>query len=365
MRVAEVLDGTVVLSGGDYIDRRYIESIGRKISHVGDIVVTTKGTVGRAARITGDSEGLAYSPQLCFFRVLRTDVLDPDWLYCWFRSPLFAMQARRVQGQTDMAPYINLSDIGNLRLEIPTTEEQRSSSRVVTVLDDKIQANRRASAVADELWQAKLAQLMSCAKSERLPNGWQKRPLSKLANFINGGAFTKNASGSGRMVVRIAELNGGPGSSTVYSDIAVDERHLARPGDLLFAWSGSLKVARWFRDEAVINQHIFKVVPADGVPLWLVHEHLLRLLPRYKGVASDKATTMGHIRRQDLDEQVLVPPPELLAELNETVGPLWLRALAAERENLLLVELRDTLLPKLISGELRVRDAADELEGVG
>ena len=55
------------------------------------------------------------------------------------------------------------------------------------------------------------------------------------------------------MVVRIAELNSGPGGSTVYNDVSVDEENLARPGDLLFAWSGSLTVRRWFRPEAIVN----------------------------------------------------------------------------------------------------------------
>jgi type I restriction enzyme S subunit len=164
------------------------------------------------------------------------------------------------------------------------------------------------------------------------------------------------------MVVRIAELNSGPGGSTVYNDVSVDEENLARPGDLLFAWSGSLTVRRWFRPEAIVNQHIFKVIPNDGVPIWFVHGAVLQLLDFFRGIAADKATTMGHIQRHHLDEEVLVPPTERLQELDRWCGALWRRALAAEEENLVLSDLRDTLLPKLLSGKLRVRDAESLVE---
>lgn len=160
------------------------------------------------------------------------------------------------------------------------------------------------------------------------------------------------------MVIRIAELNSGPSGSTVYNDIPVHNENTALPGDLLFAWSGSLVVQRWFRPEAIINQHIFKVIPIEGLPLWFLHGRILELLPFYRSVAAGKATTMGHIQRRHLDEPVVLPPVRQLRELDQACGPLWKSALAAERENLMLAELRDALLPKLLSGELRVRNAA-------
>lgn len=159
------------------------------------------------------------------------------------------------------------------------------------------------------------------------------------------------------MVIRIAELNSGPGGATIYNDLDVPEQHLARPGDLLFAWSGSLTVRRWFREEAIVNQHIFKVIPKADVPIWLVHAHLLRLLDEFRGIAADKATTMGHIQRRHLEVQVPVLSEDALVELRHRCGPLWRRALAAERETLVLTALRDTLLPPLVSGRLRVTEA--------
>lgn len=122
-------------------------------------------------------------------------------------------------------------------------------------LDDKIAANEAVTARADKL---RAVQVAAAARVG------VELPLSALARFVNGRPFTKHATGSGRVVIRIAELNSGLGASTVYNDIEVADEHVARPGDLLFAWSGSLTVARWCRDEAIVNQHIFKVVPNAG-----------------------------------------------------------------------------------------------------
>ena len=185
----------------------------------------------------------------------------------------------------------------------------------------------------------------------------ERVPLSSLARFVNGKAFTKDATGTGRIVVRIAELNSGIGGSTVYNDIEVADEHLARPGDLLFAWSGSLTVARWYRPEAIVNQHIFKVIPNDGVPMWLVNQAVRAKLDEFKAIAADKATTMGHIQRRHLDEPVAIPAAEDMRRIDGLMAGLWETALAAEVESLKLTQTRDELLPLLMSGKVRVRDA--------
>lgn len=143
----------------------------------------------------------------------------------------------------------------------------------------------------------------------------------------------------------------------MYTGLEVPEDHVARPGDLLFAWSGSLTVVRWYRPEAIVNQHIFKVIPADGCPMWLVNQALHAKLAEFRAIASDKATTMGHIQRRHLDEPVTVPDAEEVERLTPLMTGLWDLALATEIENLRLAETRDDLLPLLMSGKLRVKDA--------
>jgi type I restriction enzyme S subunit len=291
-------------------------------------------------------------------RLRAREGLDQRFLRYVIGSRGFTDHVLSVQTGTAV-PHISASQIREYKFGLPSLSDQHAIAEVLGALDDKIELNSRVSQTADQLWQLYLESTVGSwdVNGDSLPAGWHRIPLLSLARFVNGRNFTKDATGTGRMVVRIAELNGGPGGSTVYNDIDVPDEHVAGPGDLLFAWSGSLTVRRWFRPKAVVNQHIFKVVPAPGFAMWFVHGHLLRLLPWFRQVAADKATTMGHIQRYHLDEPVLVPDKQTLRRLDAVCRPLWGRALAAERESLVLAELRDTLLPKLVLGELRVEDA--------
>ncbi len=164
-------------------------------------------------------------------------------------------------------------------------------------------------------------------------------------------------------MVRIAEVNSGIGASTVRNDIEVPDDNIAKPGDLLFAWSGSLTAARWYRPEAIVNQHIFKVVPNDGVPMWLIHQAVHAKLDEFRAIAADKATTMGHIQRHHLDEPVRIPGSTDVKQLDELMTGLWDSALAAEIENLKLAATRDELLPLLMSGEIRLKGTEKSADG--
>lgn len=256
-------------------------------------------------------------------------------------------------------PMLNRNYIRAFPIRVPSRQGQTAISALLGALDDKIAVNNRIAQKADELRALKLHHW-----GHSSPSIVVTRSLSSVASFVNGRAFTRNATGTGRMVIRIAEINSGPGGTTVYTNIDVPDAHLARPGDVLFAWSGSLAVARWYRTEAIINQHIFKVIPNAGVPAWLAYELVRDKLADFRSIAAGKATTMGHIQRRHLDEPVIVPRQENMAALDAELGPLWGRALAAEQESLALAELRDMLLPRLMSGEIRVGDAERVVEDV-
>lgn len=240
-----------------------------------------------------------------------------------------------------------------LDLPVPPLQEQRAIADALGALDDKIESNRRIVSLIPKVIEAHITRV--------LEEGHVMVPVSALGRFVNGGAYTKGASGTGRMVIRIAELNKGPGMSTVYNDIDVPEDKTARSGDILMSWSGSLGVYRWVQDEAIINQHIFKVIP-DCYPTWLVFDRLNHAIGEFRGIANDKATTMGHIQRRHLDTTLVdMPTGEAIRALNDILGPLWDRLVLAERETLKLAALRDALLPELISGSLRVGDANDSV----
>lgn len=348
IRVADVLDGRVVLESPDFVSQKFHQQVGAKSGQPGDILLTTKGTIGRVAIMPMIDHAVVYSPQLCFFRVIDATVIHPGFLRYWFASPSFRRQASDRMHKTDMAAYINLADIRSLELQLPPVARQQGVAEILEALDEKIAANGALVAAADELSRLTFSSMLTEA---------DRAPLSAVARFVNGKPFTKSASGTGRVVIRIAELNSGLGASTVYNDIEVADEHIARPGDILFAWSGSLTLHRWYREEAIINQHIFKVIPKAGFPNWCVNGLLVRRLEAFRAIAADKATTMGHIQRHHLDEPIEIPTPSVIERHDAQMSSLWQRALAAEVESLKLIAMRDAILPALVSGALEIRDA--------
>lgn len=277
-----------------------------------------------------------------------------------FRYLFYQLQYARPQicDLANGAAQQNLSaaTIKSLEVPFPSLDEQRAIAQTLGALDDKIESNRRLATLVPQLIRAKVEVALG-ADSEEVS-------VSSLAQFINGGAFTKGASGSGRMVLRIAELNSGPGASTVYNDIDVPDEKLARRGDILMSWSGSLGVYRWYRDEAIVNQHIFKVIPTD-YPAWLVFDRLEAVIGVFQNIAKDKATTMGHIQRGDLVlTTVAVPSDGSITAVDAELSSLWDRLLLAEHENTLLEALRDALLPGLLSGRIRAAQTFSVAEAI-
>ena len=246
-------------------------------------------------------------------------------------------------------PYLRQSDLERIPVCVPPNDEQRRIAGVLGALDDKIESNHNLTEVIPSLIDAQIHHALSDGSGASIP-------VSKLAKFVNGGAYTKGASGTGRMVIRIADLNTGPGASTIYNDIDVPGDRLAHFGDLLMSWSGSLGVYVWVREEAIVNQHIFKVIFTD-FPAWLVHNRLNVALHDFRAIAADKATTMGHIQRKHLDETFVEVPNAKLEQLNHLCVPLWNRFISAQLESMRLAELRDALLPELMSGRMRVDKA--------
>jgi type I restriction enzyme S subunit len=372
-RAGNVRDG-FHLADADRLSSKNVRRAGAKVSESDDVVFTSKGTVGRFAFVRGDTPRFAYSPQLCFWRVVDRSSIDPGFLFAWIRGPQCAHQFKGLKGQTDMADYISLRDQRTIVMLLPPIEEQKRIASVLSALDDKIDSNRRLASLLEDnvaaLFRARFVDFVGVEDFEEseigpIPRGWATGSLASLARFINGKAFTKDANAKGRPILRIKELNAGVRDDTLRTDMTAAEEHLARHHDILFAWSGSLAVYRWSGPESLINQHIFKVIP-EGYPPWFVYQWVRRHMPEFEAIARDKATTMGHIQRRHLSEaRVTLPDSDALARVSDLLEPLdqWQGILASEIAS--LAATRDALLPKLISGEIRVPDTTDSEEVIG
>lgn len=342
--------------------------------------------LGIPGRIPDDGIKYLHNQRMGKVVVMRPDLIDLDYLYWVFLWQEFNQKLVASSSGTKIV-HTAPSRIEAFRFIRPPLNEQHAIARILRALHDKIALNRRMNLTLEAIVQALFqswfidfgpvttkregrkpvgmddatAALFPAHFQETgmgsIPDGWKKGNTADIARYVNGKNFTKNASGTGRMVIRIAELNSGPATSTIYNDVKANPDNLAFPDDLLFSWSGSLDVYRWHRDAALVNQHIFKVV-CEKYPQWFVHCHLQDAMTFFQGIAADKATTMGHIKREHLSQfDVALPPAALINAANRIIKPIYDRIHRNERQILSLAALRDTLLPQLLSGALRVGQA--------
>jgi type I restriction enzyme S subunit len=258
-------------------------------------------------------------------------------------------------------PSLSRDHFYGVPLDLPPLEEQERIAGVLGAFDDLIETNRR---LADQLDEVRVARV-----SAALAESTFETRLTDIAAFVNGRNFTKGADGGGRPVIRTPEVRSGPGGNTVWNSVEADDDRIARAGDILFVWSGTLMVNRWLYMDGLVNQHVFKVVP-HGVPAWCAYALIEAQLSWFLGLAKDKATTMGHIQRAHLDEPVIGLNDAAIQRLNAVVEPMWSGALELRREAQNLARQRDELLPLLMSGKVRVRDVeasseSHECRGVG
>jgi type I restriction enzyme S subunit len=187
-----------------------------------------------------------------------------------------------------------------------------------------------------------------------VPNGWKVKSLDAVASFLNGLALQKfPPTGDNDLpVIKIAQLRKG---DTVGADLAsrsIKPEYVVQNGDVLFSWSGSLEVEIWCGGEGALNQHLFKVT-SGTFPKWFYFLWTRHHLDHFRQVAASKATTMGHIQRTHLTgAKVLVPGAEVLHAANSVLEPILNRLIENSLQAFNLAALRDTLLPRLISGQI-------------
>jgi len=291
-------------------------------------------------------------------------------------------------------PLVTQSGLKVLPCCCPPLPEQRAIAHILGSLDDKIVLNRRINETLEAMARAifkswfvdfdpvrakaegrdtglpkEIADLFPDSFEDlelgEIPKEWEVRSLDEIAEYLNGLACQKYPpeDDDSLPVIKIRELRQGITENTDRATSNVPSQYIVRDGDILFSWSGSLLVKIWCNGKGVLNQHVFKV-SSSQFPKWFYYFWTIKHLEEFQRIAADKATTMGHIKRHHLtDAKVLVPPGNLLSAMNRCLTPFIEKQIINDIEVRTLTQTRDTLLPKLISGEFRVSYDEKFLEG--
>jgi type I restriction enzyme S subunit len=279
-----------------------------------------------------------------FVVLVPQDGCPREFLYAVCSSPQFqAYLEKMVTGTSSSHQRVKQSDIMDYEFQMPTEEYARRIGDVYTTFEEKISINDEIIATLDSM-------LQETYRSFSL-NNEEEAPFDAIAEFVDGRAFDqKEWKESGEPIIKISELNGGIGESTDYFRGDVDSVYELSKGDVLFAWSASLGAYFWDRNEGLLNQHIFKVLPDEEFTKPFLYIALKGEMQRFKNAAH--GTTTKHINRSDMSEITLtVGEVGSRKEVMRKIQPLYERMVEASAENHTLRDMKETILPQMLSPE--------------
>lgn len=321
----------------------------------GDIVFSRVGSVDRCSYVDQKHDGWMFSGRC--LRVRPTSEIDSEYLYYYFCLEETKQFVRNIAVGATM-PSINTKLLGEVVVTFPELEQQKRISGILSAIDSKIEVNQK---INDNLYaQVKAIFSENFLNLDFLPDGWKTGNLLDIADYLNGLAMQKYRPKDGETglpVLKIKELRQGicDANSELCSP-SIKSEYIIHDGDIIFSWSGSLLVDIWCGGTCGLNQHLFKVT-SNNYDKWFYYLWTAHHLDRFIAVAADKATTMGHIKREELEKaEVIIPSKCDYKRISTLIKPLFDLIISNRIENRKLTALRNTLLPKIMSGEIDVSD---------
>ena len=338
---------------------RYIERGERNITEIGLKSCSTQllplNTVLFSSRAPIGYVAIAAN-EVCtnqgFKSVIPNENTDPLFLFY-----LLKYNKGKIEGMGSGTTFKEVSGntMKNIVVNVPTDKKvQEKIAAILGSIDDKIEENERINNNLEQQAQAIFAN--EFLSLDTLPEGWKQASLIDIADYLNGLAMQKyrpTADESGIPVLKIKELRQGccDDNSELCSP-SIKSDYIIHDGDVIFSWSGSLLVDLWCGGICGLNQHLFKVT-SSKYDKWFYYAWTKHHLDRFVAVAADKATTMGHIKRDELAKaEVLIPNEADYNRIGALLQPIYEMIISNRIENKKLAATRDTLLPKLMNGEI-------------
>lgn len=354
-----------------YLTKEKADSLKKCNAHRGDIIVTHRGTLGQIVYVPVDSKYDRYVISQSQFRFrCKADLVDVQYLVYYFHTREGQYKILANASQVGVPALARATSTFRLiDIKLPPLDDQRRIASILSSLDQKIELNNKINADLEEMAQAIFKNWFvdfepfkdgKFVDSElgMIPEGWKVGRLTEIASYMNGLAMQKfppENNEDSLPVLKIKELGQGfCGTDSDRCSCNIKDECKIHNGDVIFSWSGTLLVDVWCGGDCGLNQHLFKVTSKD-YPKWFYYYWTKHHLQEFIHIAKDKAVTMGHIKRGHLEEAlVAIPDNDSMERAHELFEPILSKMISLRLENSRLSLLRDTLLPRLMSGELEV-----------
>ena len=332
----------------------------------GDVFITrtseTMDELGMSSVALRDYPNATYNG---FTKRLRpiTDNVIPEYIGYYLRSPKFRGKFMAFSTMTTRASLAN-ADLLGMEVEIPSKEEQHRIATILSRYDSLIENYQKQIKLLEEAAQRLYKEWFvdlhfpgheTTIIVDGVPEGWEKKPISQLGEYLNGFAFKPSDwQDSGKPIIKIKEMGNGVSNDTPRNNgERVPVKYLVKAGDLLFSWSATLMVIVWSGEEGWLNQHLFKVTPAKRIGREFLLQSISNTIEEFQNLTT--GSTMKHIQRNKLDQVFTnVPNDEIMALYSNFAESMRNQILHLSSQISFLTEARDRLLPQLMSGRIVV-----------
>ncbi|WP_300188948.1 restriction endonuclease subunit S [uncultured Alistipes sp.] len=347
----------------------YLKIIKRSAVVQHDILFSMIGTIGNTVRVKEAEVDYAVKNMAIF--KMGGNQLRSKWMYYWLKSNKAKKYiASRLAGSTQS--YLTLDSLRKFPISAPSEDEMNKIVSLLSSLDDKIELNRR---INDNLEQQAQALFKSWFLDNPNPN-WREETLSEVALFIGGYSYNgeelTDSSNVAMATIKNFGRNGGfkvDGFKDITPSGKLRKCHYADTFDILVAHTdltqnadvignAELLLTKGNYDSIIFSMDLVKVLPNDSFP----HRFLLAAMLKnkvFKGhcLGYVNGTTVLHLSKKALPEfEIKIPSESEANVMNDTLASLYKRMAEVLQENDRLTRLRDTLLPKLMSGDLKIND---------
>ena len=290
------------------------------------------------------------SPAYPMFEVIDKTALMPQYLMMWFSRNEFDREAS-YYAVGGVRGSLTWEDFCNMWLPIPSITRQREIVSEYETLTNRIRLNNQMiqnlEATAQALYRKTF---VGNIDKENLPEGWRIGMLTDIATYLNGTACQKyETDGMDFLpVLKIRELSQGCcDEDSDHVEVTIPHDYVINTGDVVFSWSATLFIDIWCGGKCALNQHLFKV-SSSVFPKWFYFLWTHKHIAEWKRLISAKATSMGHIKREDLESaQVIIPSDDTLKDMDAQMNPLFEMYILKKQENLKLTEFQSLLLAEM------------------
>ncbi len=353
IKVESITDsGEFIPSKFAHIDKGTNELLKRSIVEEQDVLFSIAGVIGRTTIVPKKILPANTNQAIAIIRPNK-EYVNPKFLRYAVSNKEFIWRAKSNIVQTAQ-PNLSLELLSNSLIGLPEINEQSAIAKILSDLDSKIELNQQMNKTLEAIGLTLFNKWFNLAD---IPEDWQTKPLDEIAEFLNGLPLQKYPAGEDEEylpVIKIRELRNGITDQTEKVNLNIPDEYIVEDGDVLFSWSGTLEVEIWTNGKGALNQHLFKVSSKD-YPKWFYYYWTKHFLRKFRHIAKGKATTMGHIQRHNLTEsEVIIPDKKTFEDMNKIMTPIVERLITINLESQNLSQIRDSLLPRLMSGKIRV-----------